>query len=246
MARSLRAELHFHLLPGVDDGPRDDAEAIELARLAVADGTELVIATPHTHMLDVAGLPERVRELRARLREADVDLRVCGGGEISSSYAQQVSDGELDLLAQGPEGDRWVLLEAPLEEPEIDFATAAAELRDRGFSLLVGHPERSPVTPPEDILSEVRDGAVLQINASSVVGRHGAAVRRTALDLIRSGLPFVLASDAHSPTRPPLLSSAATALAGAGIDPETIEWAVETGPSRLLNEGLVAGSQRKS
>jgi protein-tyrosine phosphatase len=246
VARSLRADLHFHLLPGVDDGPRDDAEAIELARLAVADGTRLVVATPHTHMLEIAGLPERVAELRARLLEADVELRVCGGGEISSSYAQVVTDTELDLLAQGPAGGRWVLLEAPLELPEIDFATAAAELRGRGVSLLIGHPERSPATPTEDIIAEVHHGAVLQINASSVVGRHGAAARRAALDLIRSGLPFVLASDAHSRTRPPLLTSAAAALAGAGIDAAAIDWAVDTGPSRLLTEGLVATNRSSS
>ena len=33
------ADVHFHLLPGVDDGPEDMAESVELARAAVADGT---------------------------------------------------------------------------------------------------------------------------------------------------------------------------------------------------------------
>ena len=46
-----RAELHFHLLPGVDDGPGDMAESVELARLAVADGTSLVTVTPHVRDL---------------------------------------------------------------------------------------------------------------------------------------------------------------------------------------------------
>ena len=62
-----RVELHFHLLPGVDDGPHDLAGALDLARAAVADGTGLVVCTPHAHMVDVAELPDRVGQLRSAL-----------------------------------------------------------------------------------------------------------------------------------------------------------------------------------
>jgi tyrosine-protein phosphatase YwqE len=60
-----RVELHFHPLPGVDDGPRTLGEAVALARLAVADGTGLVTCTPHVHLVDVSSLPERVAVLAA-------------------------------------------------------------------------------------------------------------------------------------------------------------------------------------
>jgi tyrosine-protein phosphatase YwqE len=40
----MRVELHFHLLLGVDDGPRDAAEALPLAHDAVADVTRTVVA----------------------------------------------------------------------------------------------------------------------------------------------------------------------------------------------------------
>ncbi|MGZ8634325.1 MAG: CpsB/CapC family capsule biosynthesis tyrosine phosphatase, partial [Solirubrobacteraceae bacterium] len=65
-----RVELHFHLLPGVDDGPPDLATAVELARAAVRDGTRLVTCTPHASFVDVAEIPERVRELRLALAHA--------------------------------------------------------------------------------------------------------------------------------------------------------------------------------
>ena len=42
-----RVELHFHLLPAVDDGPVDMASSVELARMTVEDGTRLVTCTPH-------------------------------------------------------------------------------------------------------------------------------------------------------------------------------------------------------
>src|SRR5918999_1313478 len=123
----LRAELHFHLLPGVDDGPVDMAESVELARLAVADGTSVVTVTPHVR----------------------------------------------DLLR------RRILDEIPAR-----------------------------VEAPDAVAAELRAGARLQVNGSSLTGRHGAHARAWGIELLRSGRADVIASDAHRVTRPPLLSAA--------------------------------------
>ena len=40
-------DIHFHALPGIDDGPRSMAEAIALCRRAAAEGTTRIVATPH-------------------------------------------------------------------------------------------------------------------------------------------------------------------------------------------------------
>jgi protein-tyrosine phosphatase len=40
-------DLHSHILPGLDDGARDLAEALALAREIAADGVRVVAATPH-------------------------------------------------------------------------------------------------------------------------------------------------------------------------------------------------------
>jgi protein-tyrosine phosphatase len=234
----VRTELHFHLLPGVDDGPRDDAEALELARLAVADGTGRVVATPHVRDLDLDELPARTEALRERLRDAGVDLQVCWGGELSVADAAQATDAELDAVAHGPAGRRWVLLEAPLRHAEHRLRDVADALRARGYASLIAHPERSPAVTMDELRALVAQGAVLQVNASSLAGGHGAEARERALRIARSGLPFVLASDAHSPARPPLLAEGAGALAAAGLEADRIREAVDTGPERLLAEGL--------
>src|SRR5215212_9928951 len=128
----MRTELHFHLLPAIDDGPHDLDEAVALARLAVADGTRVVTATPHVRDLLRAGalgeLPARVRQVQAALDADDVPLTVQTGAE----------------LAHGPAGRRWVLIEAPLFGDAHGFLDATAELRARGFGTVIGHPERSP------------------------------------------------------------------------------------------------------
>src|SRR3954451_11538324 len=40
-------DIHFHCLPGIDDGPSSFDEAVELCRAAAAEGTETIVATPH-------------------------------------------------------------------------------------------------------------------------------------------------------------------------------------------------------
>ena len=118
------ADLHFHLLPGVDDGPAGLADSIALARAATADGTATVVATPHVRgdfFTDVASLPERVAELRGALADERVALEVLCGGELGHEMVGLLSQAELDTIAQGPPARRWVLVEAPFEGIDESF-----------------------------------------------------------------------------------------------------------------------------
>lgn len=241
-APTARAELHFHLLPGVDDGPQDMPEAFELARMALADGTTTVVATPHVRDVDVDTVPERVAQLRAALREASVALEVLAGAEVAWDDLATLSDRQLELVAQGPPGRRWVLYETPLfPGAEEAFRAGGRELRARGYAALVGHPERSPHLWKDGLpcLGDPLDrSAPLQINASSLLGRHGHKARRLALELARSQRPALLASDAHRPTRGPSLSAAVDILVAEGLERAAVEPMAGRLPRRLLSEGL--------
>jgi len=240
-----RAELHFHLLPGVDDGPADLEESVEVARLAVADGTSVVTTTPHVRDLLRGGmlheLPARVREVADALRRARVPLEVRTGAELAHDDVALLGDRELEAIAQGPPGRRWVLLEAPLFEPDLDgFLAATAEVRARGFGTLIGHPERCDVFMGAGgaVAAERRAGARLQVNGSSLLGFHGAAAQARGFELLRAGQADLVASDAHRPSRPPVLSAALDALAAHGIPLREAERFASAAPHALLAEGI--------
>jgi protein-tyrosine phosphatase len=238
-----RVELHFHLLPGVDDGPPDVATAMELARAAVRDGTRLVTCTPHAAFVDVAEIPERVRELRAALREADIDLEVRTGAELAWDDVPVLGAAQLETVAQGPPGGRWLLLEAPLPGTgTLDgLQDSAQELRERGFGLLIGHPERSPalVGAPGAVERLLAAGDRLQVNGSSLTGYHGAGARAAALELVDAGHATVIASDAHRPSdRVPSLSAAVAVLRRHGTPAARAEALVTAAPLALLERGL--------
>jgi protein-tyrosine phosphatase len=239
-------DLHFHLLHGVDDGPADLEESLDLARAAVHAGTGTVVATPHVRpdlgTTDAREILERVREMRAALAAAGIPLTVECGGELGHEMAFDLRPDELDLLAQGPPGARWLLVETPFHGIGEDFHAATAELRARGFGVLVAHPERSAdaaIGDERGLRSELAAGSQAQLNALSLTGGHGEDARRAAWGLLHQGLIDVVASDAHGPTRPPALRMAReTLLDGGGLAPAAAHALVTTAPRELLARGM--------
>src|SRR4051795_6587893 len=61
-------DLHCHILPGLDDGPPDLDASVALARLAAADGTRTIVATPHVRE-DYPFAIEEIARLTATVNE---------------------------------------------------------------------------------------------------------------------------------------------------------------------------------
>jgi protein-tyrosine phosphatase len=240
-------DLHFHLLPGVDDGPSDMAASMELARAAVADGTGTVVATPHVRadlgVTDAVEIHARVLELRSTLAAERIPLEVRCGGELGHELVGGLRQSELELLAQGPTGARWLLVETPFHGIGSDFHDATAELRDRGFGVLVAHPERSAdasLDGSTGLRGELAAGSLAQLNAQSLTGDHGEEACSAAWELIAEGLISVVASDAHGPTRPPALRLARRTLLEVGVSPRAAAGLVGSTPHRLLATGIAS------
>ncbi|MBV8947762.1 MAG: hypothetical protein JOZ95_20195 [Solirubrobacterales bacterium] len=239
------AEIHFHLLPGLDDGPSSIEESIALAAAAAAEGTGTIVATPHVHpehVTDVSILPDQVHEVRAQLAAERIRLRVRCGGELAHNMVWRLAASELETIAHGPPGRRWLLLEAPFAGFDDGYTGAADELRARGFGVVVAHPERA-LGPGEAwwaaIEHELTAGSALQINAWSVTGCYGEQIRSAAFALLRRAPLAAVASDAHGGARMPALTLALDALTSSGF--ADARRFIDAAPYRLLAHGLPAG-----
>jgi protein-tyrosine phosphatase len=209
-------DVHSHVVPSGDDGARTIEDGLELCRIALEAGTEILFATPHAHapwdtFPRTAARQElydaSLRQMRAEVAEWGLDLR--RGWEVYPTEAAAEPDG---LVL---EGTRAVLLEFPGSWLEIDdalgvVAEGAAAVTAAGLVPVLAHPERCrPVAAdPWSVRPLVEDGALLCLNAPSLVGRHGATAERTAWALLDAGLIALAASDAHSVQRPPALDAA--------------------------------------
>src|SRR4051812_37405670 len=238
-----RAEIHFHILPGIDDGPATMEKSLELARLAVRDGTRTVVATPHVRedfFTDVHELPWRVRELNARLRLEGIPLDVIQGAEVGPAMVSALDERGLEQVATGPAGARWILLEPPFTSL-AGALDAAAELRARGYGVVLAHPERSAgvLTAGCRLLrEELAAGTLTQISVSSLLGHHGSEAQVAARHFVDMRMAHFLASDAHSARRPPALGAGMDCLLAHGRSFAEARRLVETAPLDLLTNGV--------
>jgi protein-tyrosine phosphatase len=238
-------DLHLHLLPGVDDGPPDDEAAVAFARRLVACGVREATVTPHTaharFPLDVATIPERTAQLRSLLGAAGVPLVLHPGGELHPAGAGDLSADQLDIVAQGPTGARWVLLEAPFGGVSRRFLGACEHVRDAGFGLVIAHPERARGLLEDGLellWPQLVSGAVLQVSVDSLMGTQGPEAREAAGQLVRRGLAYVVASDGHGGRRSQTLRDALAPLRAAGASAEHAWRLTSANPAFLLREGI--------
>jgi protein-tyrosine phosphatase len=182
-----------------------------------------------------------VRAVKEALARNRVAVSVVQGAELGHEMVGRLRQSELESIAQGPPGRRWLLLETPFEGMTPDFNDSADEVRERGFGVVLAHPERSA-----DLLGayragldhELAAGSALQLNGFSVAGRCGDDERTTALDLIRLGLATAIASDAHGVARAPALTLAFDAAIAAGVPRYTALRLVDSAPRRLMARGV--------
>src|SRR3954467_6856598 len=214
------ADIHFHLLPGVDDGPPSMDESVALAAAALAGGTSVVVATPHVRggfLTDVSELPDRVRELQDRLAREKIGLAVRRGAQLGHDMVGRLGQAELDSVAHGPPGGRWLLVETPFVGLGDEFTAATDELRDRGFAVVIAHPERARGPASAALRHELERGSVLQVNAWSLVGRHGPEAYAKSHEMLRAGRVGLIGSDAHGGVRQPTLTLGVAACGQAGL-----------------------------
>jgi len=228
-------DLHSHILPGVDDGAADADASLELARAAVADGIEVLAATPHVrrdYPTPVETMERLVRELRTALRAEEIPLELLPGGELALDALGRLDDDELRRFGLGG-NEGYLLIEFPYVGFPLQLRDIVFGLRMRGFRPVLAHPERNGEVQasPERLEPLVEGGALVQVTAASVDGRLGRASKTAAARLLELGLAHLLASDAHAPTLREIGMSSAAAELG---DEELAHWLTVEVPGAIV------------
>jgi protein-tyrosine phosphatase len=207
-------DLHFHCLPGIDDGPEAWDEAVEMCREAAAEGTTSIVATPH--VLRDGWLNDDVAARDALILRLNTLLG--GQPSVLPGCEYWYSSDMVDLVEKGEAGpltcvnrSRYLLVEfAPGFVPANAEATFH-ELIVLNVVPVIAHPERNLVfaRSPERLASLVVRGALAQLTAGSLLGEFGKLAQSAATEFVGRGLAHVVASDAHSlKVRPPRMAAA--------------------------------------
>ncbi|MDI3257687.1 MAG: hypothetical protein QJR01_08210 [Kyrpidia sp.] len=197
------ADLHAHLLPGLDDGPASLKEALALLEELAGQGVRAVVCTPHMYDRRYRVTQEQARSAVSRLTEAAakrglrVDLYL--GAEVRLT-PESVDAWDAGMIPRDWGGGRYVLVELSMGAPPRDWLELAHELRvASGATPVLAHPERYPATVRDGALIEtwVDRGGLCQVTWSSLLGLAGRGPKRRAIWMLERGLCHVMASDAH-------------------------------------------------
>ncbi len=196
----LHADLHSHVLPGIDDGARTIEEAVELVEMMGKAGYRKLVATPHIMNDLYPNTPDTILSALESLRDA---LRKRGIGVAVDAAAEYYLDEHfLKLLDKGELltfGDRYVLFETSYTIRPYALAEHIYAMAARGYRPVMAHPER--YTYLHDAFDEYRRlkemGTLFQINLNSLGGYYGLPVRKAAEGLVEAGLVDFLGSDVH-------------------------------------------------
>jgi protein-tyrosine phosphatase len=201
-------DVHSHVVPSDDDGVQSVGEGRTLCAQAAARGTGVLFATPHVwpHLRLGDARERAVRIAYEKVaRGAGLDLRL--GWELTPAPPLL----EEDLRRYELPGTGAVLIEVPFTGGTDLFFAVAERASAQGLRVVVGHPERTEAALLDPSIAErvLERGWLLQVNASSLLGRHERPeIEALAWRFVDDALVSLVASDGHRSSRPPFLDEA--------------------------------------
>ena len=211
ISNSIGADIHTHILPGIDDGAENTDISLRLIASEKEMGVTDLVLTPHFNMSDItledflSRRAEAFAKLSERLKETDAfsDMRFHLAAEVR--YDPHLIKLDLEKLCIG--NTSYLLLETTGSFP-FNFENTLSFMLSHGITPILAHIERYEYLRSDIPLLErlIDSGVLLQCNASSVFGKNRSS---TVIKLIKRGYVDLLASDCHSPVyRPPNLFEA--------------------------------------
>jgi protein-tyrosine phosphatase len=234
--QKVRADVHSHLIPGIDDGSSSMEESLVMMRALHELGYRKLITTPHVMSDAYKNTPERIQQGLNDLREAvaseglDLELEAAAEYYLDDGFSQKL--GERELLTFGGK-NKYLLVETSYVARPMNLNEVIFQLNTMGYSPVLAHPERYQYFWDDNAVDSIRElrqrGMKMQVNIGSFAGRYSKSAAIIARNLAHEGLIDLIGSDLH---RPQQLETIGKAFLGS----KELRALVESG--RLLNATL--------
>jgi protein-tyrosine phosphatase len=230
-------DIHSHILPEVDDGPKSWDVCVAMCRAAAADGIRHMVASPHAndrYHYD----REYMQGLVAHLQELVGDTpKITLGCDFHLSY-ENLQDAFANPSRYVIGKTHYLLVEFSNYGVPQNTTDSFHKLGDRGITVVITHPERNPILREnlQRVVEWAEQGCIIQMTGSALTGFWGESTRRAAEWLLESQAVHVLATDAHDlEKRVPILSTSRDAAAQI-VGDEVAEALVTDNPSAVVND----------
>ena len=198
-------DIHCHILPNVDDGSESLEESIEMAKIAESEGITKIVNTSHCHFdfkyKKGNELKLELEKFNQVLKEENINIEVLLGNELYYTSDLIERFDELDFFSMN--NSKYILMEfSPINFPK-NIEDVIYEIKIRGYIPIIAHAERYKQVQ-EDVnivLDCIKEGALIQVNSSSILGKNGEKAEDTSKKLLDNNMVHFVATDAHSSNR---------------------------------------------
>lgn len=190
-------DIHTHVLPKVDDGSPSLEISLNMLKDEVEQGVTDVICTPH-YRGAFRHSPEKLRSIFSEFCDAvnkeGIPVNLYLGEEIFVGEGVKTDIFKEETLSMN--GTKFVLLEFDYYK-NGDVPEAVYKVKEMGYIPIIAHIERYKYLTMEDIFEIKNLGALIQVNADSVMGKVKAVDKKLIKHMFRVGLIDFVASDLH-------------------------------------------------
>ena len=231
-------DVHCHVLPGVDDGSKNEEMSMDMIDIAYSQGIRTMILTPHYylgHTKETGADFKKIFEvLRGKVQKKYPDYEMYLGNEVywNKGVIGALKDQRINTM----QGTKYVLVEFAPATSYSDIFEAIRMLTQAGYRPLVAHVERyHELTKHVDRVDEIcKNGAVLQMNAGSLVGGMFDSHVKWCRKLMQEGYISMIGTDAHNTDdRAPFVKEA-LAWMEKKLDPDLMEDVLYRNAEKML------------
>lgn len=232
-------DIHSHYLFEIDDGAKNMAMSLQMIDMAIAEGIDEAILTPHYYLpgWNSDGAREKFRVLELELAKQKINFTIHLGNELhlNEESVRDYIAGKVEHLGNS----EYVLVELPVHRMYPFHHQLLYDIQLAGGKVILAHIERYPyLVDDTEMLKDMRSRACsFQISSRTLMNRHS---KQKALKLILQGYVDIVATDAHNITgRRPRMAEARR-IVEKNIDSTTAETLFYTNGRRIIqNQSLL-------
>jgi protein-tyrosine phosphatase len=199
--RLLKADMHSHLIPGIDDGSPDMETSLELIRGMISLGYTKLITTPHIlwdmYKNSTEVIFKGIESLKAAVNEVGLEVELHAAAEyFLDDHVAELLRSKAKLLTIK---DNMVLVEFSMAYHSHSLKDILFEMQMQGYLPVIAHPERYIyLQKNKEFFEELKDlGCLFQMNVLSLTPHYGKSVQDLASYLIKKEYYDLIGSDLH-------------------------------------------------